>query len=255
MTEWSASNLFHWQYSESNMKSKVLWESHCHAQFEMICVLEGDISILLEGRSYRLTAGQSAVIPPLYYHTVTSNKKGLYRRVTLLFDLTSIPSPLRPHFTKKDASLSIFFSPRPAELETVCKEKNRSLYEPLVQSMTVQLLYDDMRAEHAAASEIDETLQKVISYIDTHLGEKLLLCDLAACATCSESTVSHLFAEKMKISPKQYILQKKLALAEKLIRGDTPATLAAIQVGYDNYSNFYRMYRKHFGTIPTKDKK
>ena len=59
----------------------------------------------------------------------------------------------------------------------------------------------------------------------------------------------------MNISPKQYILQKKLALANKLIRDGTPATVAAMQVGYDNYSNFYRMYQKRVSHRPTENKK
>ena len=245
---------FEWQYYESNIDHKVLWESHCHPRFEMLCVLEGDVSVLLEGRSFRLTSGQSVVIPPLYYHTITSNKRGRYRRITILFDPDAIPLVLLPHFTEKDANLTIFYSPRMGEMGAAFREEDRRLYEPLLQSVAVQLLYDDLRTEHTATAEIDETLQTVISYIDAHLCDKLPLSDLAASAACSASTVSHLFAEKMKISPKQYILQKKLALAQQLIRSGTPATLAAIQVGYDNYGNFYRMYRKRFGTAPTRTK-
>mgnify|MGYP003307143845 CR=1 FL=1 len=55
----------------------------------------------------------------------------------------------------------------------------------------------------------------------------------------------------MKISPKQYILQKKLALASKLIDEGVPRTVAAMQVGYENYSNFYRMYQKHLHGVPS----
>ena len=65
-----------------------------------------------------------------------------------------------------------------------------------------------------------------------------------------EVTKWHLFEERMKISPKQYILQKKLALANKLIEDGVPPTLAAVRIGYDNYSNFYRMYRKRYGNCP-----
>ena len=255
VTERRQSLPFQWQYYETNIESRVLWESHCHAQFEMLCVLEGDISILLEGRRYRLTERQTVVIPPLCYHTISANKRGSYRRITILFDPDAIPHELRPHFLKKDERLTIFPSPRAEELGEICREENQELYAPLTQSIVIQLLYDDLRAERGNATEIDESLQIILRYIDGHLGKKLTLSDLAACAACSESTVSHLFAEKMKISPKQYILQKKMALAEQLIRTGSPATLAAMQVGYDNYSNFFRMYRKHVGTPPTKKDK
>jgi methylphosphotriester-DNA--protein-cysteine methyltransferase len=68
------------------------------------------------------------------------------------------------------------------------------------------------------------------------------------------SSVCHLFCEQMKISPKQYILQKKLALAGKLIHDGVPPTIAAIRIGYDNYSDFYRMYVKHFKKMPSQYK-
>ena len=49
--------------------------------------------------------------------------------------------------------------------------------------------------------------------------------------------------------------KKKLALANKLIDEGVPRTVAAMQIGYENYSNFYRIYQKHFGTPPSFGKK
>lgn len=45
---------------------------------------------------------------------------------------------------------------------------------------------------------------------------------------------------------------ENLALASKLIDEGVPHTVAAMQVGYDNYSNFCRLYHKHFGKRPEK---
>ena len=99
---------FVFEYMESQLDGSVLWEKHCHAQYEMIAVLEGDISIMLEGIGYRLKENQAVIIPPLLYHSITSNKKGTYRRVTALFDISAIPTVLHPVFLKKDANLAIF---------------------------------------------------------------------------------------------------------------------------------------------------
>ena len=57
----------------------------------------------------------------------------------------------------------------------------------------------------------------------------------------------------MKISVKQYIINKKLAYAASLMRDGVNATDAAAAVGYDNYSNFYKMYKNVFGTSPRDD--
>ena len=244
---------FKFEYIDSNIDTPVLWERHCHAQFEMIAVLEGDISIMLESKSYRLTENQIVIIPPLSYHTITANKKGCYRRVTVLFDLAAIPTVIQPHFLKKNTDIATSFSLQVEKIKKICQEADPSFYAPLAQSLMIQMFYENMQAKQThAVTETDEFLQRVVSYIDQHLCEKILLDDLARHTSRSKSSFCRLFEEKMKISPKQYILQKKLALANKLIGDGMHPTIAAMQVGYENYSDFYRMYRKHFGMSPTK---
>ncbi len=246
-------NGFRLEYIQSVTDTAVLWESHCHTQFEMISVLEGDISIMLEGRSYRLTENQTVIIPPLFYHTITANKNGLYRRVTALFDLSAIPGVLQSKFEKRGADIVISAPPQIKELKRICQEKETSFYAPLAYSLMVQILYNDVLHEQPKNEPAEDGfLKEIISYIDTHLSEKIKLDDLAKHASRSKSSVCHLFEEKMKISPKQYIIQKKLAFAAKIIRDGTLPTHAAMQIGYDNYSDFYRMYQKCFGTSPTK---
>ena len=242
---------FVFEYMESQLDSSVLWENHCHAQYEMIAVLEGDISIMLEGIEYRLQENQAVIIPPLLYHAITANKQGAYRRMTALFDIAAIPRVLQPRFLKKDASLAIFSSDRIEELKRICQAEDRSYYAPLAQSLMIQICYEDAQAKQTDVSaSADDFLQQVITYIDRHLCEKIVLDDLAKHTARSKSSFCHTFQEKMNISPKQYILQKKIAYANKLIRNGTPATAAAMQVGYDNYSDFYRIYQKLTNNSP-----
>lgn len=240
------------EYKESRNDAPIVWENHCHTQYEMIAVLEGDITVMLEGRSYRLNADHAVIIPPLLYHTVAANQRGIYRRITSLFDTDAIPAILRPHFQQKDAMLHVFSSCEGIELKQLCQMNEPLFYEPLGESLMIQLLYREIRDERVEEeAENDEFLQKIIAYIDLHLSERILLDDLALLTSRSRSSVSHLFEEKMNITPKQYILQKKLALAHKLIDGGMLPTIAAMQVGYDNYSNFYRVYRKMFHSSPS----
>ena len=117
----------------------------------------------------------------------------------------------------------------------------------------VQNFYEYIEArQKSTETEADAFLQRSIAYIEGHLSEKILLDDLAKLTSRSKSSFCHLFEEKMKISPKQYILQKKLALANKLIRDGVPATVAAMRVGYENYSNFYRVYKRQFQKSPSR---
>ena len=243
---------FDFEYKEELIDSKVLWESHCHAQYEMISVLDGDIRVVLEGKSYPLTANQTAIIPPLLYHTIVTNKKGRYRRVRVFFDISAIPPILRPYFSEITSEVLIFPCFSAVELKKICLSDRAAFYEPLAESLMVQIFYDGIRlGESRPTANIDAALQEILDYIDAHLCEKICLDDIALHTARSKSSVCHSFEEKMKVSPKQYILQKRLALADRLMRDGVPPCEAAMRVGYENYSNFYRMYKKHFKESPT----
>lgn len=243
------------EYSNSNVTDFVLWESHCHAQFELIGVLEGDISITVEGKSYRLSDGQAVIVPQLVYHTIRANKKGIYHRVTALFDQGAIPNVIRHLFERRNNEVSVFYCARLDELKKVCRQNNSNIYAPLIDSLMTQIFYDDIESTQSESiASTDEFLQKAIEYIDKNLSSKITLDDIAEYTSRSKSSFCHLFEKKMKISPKQYILQKRLALASKLISEGTSPTETAIRIGYENYSNFYRMYMKHFGKSPSENK-
>ena len=237
---------FLFEYLESYVEDTVLWERHCHIFFEMITVLEGWITIVVEGQSYTVKRNQTIIIPPLCYHTVSAEQKGVYRRITATFYAEAIPSEIFDPFTASLAKILPFQCNCLKELKEICTAENPTFYAPLANSLMIRAFYDCIDREHSSVQDkTEDTIQKLILYIDEHIEEKILLEDLAACITQSKSSIGHMFQEKMNISPKQYILQKKLAYAEKLIREGIPITAAAKQVGYDNYSNFYRMYRKH----------
>ena len=249
---------FEFTYSENHVETHVLWDRHCHARYEMIGVLEGDISIMLEGRSYRLTENQLIMIPPLFYHTVTANKEGDYKRITAQFDIQAIPAVLRKDFQAMDAEPVIFTSAALRDMAVCFEEEPDPYFVPLVDSLMVPLFYSRLRAVPAAPGrdaddEADAFLLRIVEYVDEHLCERITLEHLARHTARSQSFVCHRFEEKMGIPPGQYILRKKMAYAQKLIKEGQPATLVAAQIGYKNYGTFYRIYTKHFHKLPSKD--
>ena len=202
-----------------------------------------------------LKENQIIIIPPLIYHTIASNKKGNYKRLTSLFDIDAIPLEIKEKFTEKVSQFNVFSSQNIDNLKMICNA-NSSVFAPLSHSIMIQAFYDAILSEQIETyRETDEFLKQIINYIDYNLCKNITLDDLANYTSRSKSSVCHLFEEKMNISPKQYIIQKKLALANKLISDGTPPSVASIKVGYDNYSTFWRIYRKHFSSAPSKTKK
>lgn len=246
------------EYKQSIPGRNSIMERHCHALFEVIAVLQGDINVILEDGSYRCVSDQLVVIPPLAYHSVSANQGAEYRRVKILFRREWIPAAIEADFVSKAAAgpivgdLQTGAALKTLEQALTCEAADR--YLPLLKSLLVQLLYccADRRTT-ASPREVDITLQRIIRYIEKHIHEKILLDEIAGDLYVSKSSICHLFAQKMNISIKQYILQKKMAYAAQLMQNGMSALEASRSVGYENYSNFYRVYRKTYQKPPSGD--
>lgn len=239
-------------YSEGDTNNATLRENHCHIRFELISVIGGSIDIMVEGRAYRCSKGECAVIAPLTYHSVSVTNSGEYKRITALFDASALPEAVSGRLAKRSSESPIFrhstFSSLSEELVQVIISGDEENYSPLANAIATKMLYtcaDGTAAKHNETAQSNEgLLERVIRYIDANIEKKLTLDDIAQAHFISRSSLCHVFSERMQISPKQYIIQKKMAYASMLIANGASATHAARTVGYDNYSNFYRMYKK-----------
>ncbi|MBQ4050975.1 MAG: helix-turn-helix domain-containing protein, partial [Oscillospiraceae bacterium] len=68
----------------------------------------------------------------------------------------------------------------------------------------------------------------------------------------SLSRFSHLFREKMGISPHRFILSRRMEEAKKLLTySSMTVSEIAKSIGFDDPSYFSRIFRKHTGHVPT----
>ncbi len=246
-------------YREGNLQSEHIFENHCHARYEIIAVIEGEIRIVIDNRRYDLKSGEIALIPPLKYHSVFTLGGVLYKRITVFFDKSFIPKEIFSDFLYKtekhpvasnEMISSIFHG-----IKDIFCESEKEKFLPFAKSLLTQAFYIHTYKDTTSIHEkINPQIIKITEYVDSHIGEKILLDDIANNIFVSKSTVCHLFSSEMKISLKQYILQKKLSYAARLIEDGVSASEAAGLVGYDNYANFYKMYVKIFGISPGKTK-
>jgi AraC-like DNA-binding protein/quercetin dioxygenase-like cupin family protein len=242
---------FHMQYKNDVIENSLLWENHCHDQLEMIVVFEGEINVTLEGRDFGLSSGEMIVVPPLCYHTISAKKRGSYRRLTVLFDPFVVPKTLSDIFIEGEPCVREVGEHISGKLQNIFSKDISEFYAPLADGLTTELLYEPPIKKPCTDPYTDENLSKMLTYIDGHIAKKLTLEDIASHASLSVSSVCHIFADKMKISPGKYILKKKMALASSLMRSGVPASVVAAQVGYSDYSGFYKIYKKHTGSAPS----
>ena len=184
-------------YKDEETRGGVLWESHCHACFELIAVFEGEVTLTLEGRKTTLKGGSVTVVPPLVYHTVAVNENAHYRRATVLFDLAALPLPLKERFIARAQSGNPLYSSDLERLQKVAPRANDEFYRPLAESLLTELLYEYTEAKETEKRDaLDLFLRKTLEYIDAHLCEKISLDELSLHAACSKSSLCHRFHEK-----------------------------------------------------------
>lgn len=136
------------------------------------------------------------------------------------------------------------------------EQQNRSPgWEVAMLGHVLSLMIQIFRAAYGKVSTVtgiekQELLNAILSYVEAHLSEKITLESVASHFFVSTSTVTHLFNKKMGISFYRYVMQRRLWTARNLIREGIPMEKIAVQVGFGEYSSFYRAFRQEFHMSP-----
>jgi AraC-like DNA-binding protein len=101
-----------------------------------------------------------------------------------------------------------------------------------------------------------EIADKVKRYVDEHYHEKLSLDDLTEAVYLSPYYLSHLFKAETGCSPIQYVINRKMEIARKLLaHPDLTVSQVAKQVGYESIHYFSRLFAAVEGVSPTSYRK
>ena len=93
-------------------------------------------------------------------------------------------------------------------------------------------------------------LEQIAAYVDANLTEKLTLKVISAQCGVSVSTVTQLFQKKAATTFHDFLTQRRMEAARKLIWEGTPLEQVGKQVGYRDHSTFYRAFRRYFRLSP-----
>ena len=145
--------------------------------------------------------------------------------------------------------------------QSACREAKirQEGYEACISSITVQLLIHLTRAcTHSKATEPltekKELLDELIRYIEDHLAEKITLKSAATDFYISERAYRACSAK----NGRQLLPVRNPAPADcrktRIINGDSLETIGE-QVGFSDYSTFYRAFKQAFSISPQQFKK
>lgn len=238
--------------------------NHTHEQAEFYMFLGGHAVFHVEGTAYDLRPGDVLIMRPAESHYVEPDVSMPYERIAIQFplDLFRDFDPgnllLKP-FTEHPAGVrnrypaSAFTKDLKAAYFDRLEEQSgeRFLLPALFGALTeISVAFD--RAE-SPASPLETAEREWIRYINEHLREPLSLKSLSTVFYVSESSLERRFKKATGASILQYISTKRLMKARSLLRQGARPTEVFRDVGFSDYSSFFRAYRKKFGTSPKKD--
>ncbi|HXV32144.1 MAG TPA: AraC family transcriptional regulator [Sinorhizobium sp.] len=115
-------------------------------------------------------------------------------------------------------------------------------------------LYDDVFGSHPVLSEEYRRMQHVIDHILANLEKPLPVEELARVSGLSRAHFSRAFAASEGMPPAEFVLQKRLQRAVKLLTkaASLPVKEVAIMSGFEDPNYFAKVFRRVFGASPTE---
>lgn len=242
---------------------------HSHNYIEILyCRTSDGVEYLIGSDRYRLQKGDIVFIPPGMSHRPIMPEKLTvpYERDVLWVStefmemfLQTFPdetllsrdhgTPIRTAGTRWEFMGDLF---RQGVLE---EEEKRPGWEAAVMGNTLTIFANMKRIyiERSAGTmkaEKPELLDRIMAHIEKYYATHITIDDLARRFYVSNSTISHLFKQKMGVSVYRYITQRRLIAAKSLIAEKMPMEEISQQVGFADYSTFYRAFKQEFGISP-----
>lgn len=114
-------------------------------------------------------------------------------------------------------------------------------------------VYDELRKrgfEEGKESKKSELSAQLVRYIESHLSEDITLDDLAKYTNYSVAHISRIFKEVTNNTLVGYINEKRMQKAQNLLREEISIKEVAVEVGFNNYSYFYKTFKRKTGFSP-----
>lgn len=96
-------------------------------------------------------------------------------------------------------------------------------------------------------------IKKALHFMNTEYINGITVSQVAELLNLDRSYFSTIFREKMRVSPREYLIHLRLDKAAELmtVYGESPST-AGISVGYPDLYHFSKIFKQHFGVSPKK---
>jgi AraC-like DNA-binding protein len=253
------------------------FDFHFHDFNKIIIFISGNVTYLIEGIAYKLKPWDILLVSSSEIHKTIIDTGGTYERMIIWVNsnfLISHDSPGSSLLTcfaiaSKEKRNILRLNPELLRqgkyiLTQLKAEYNNDDFgnQVLKNSLFLQFIVYLNRLylhpetiKQQADGDYDESIGKVLSHINENLSEDMSIEGLAARFYMSKYHLMHKFKGQTGYTIHSYILQKRLIMANLLIKSGKTITEACAECGFRDYSSFIRAFKKMYGLSPKKHHK
>ncbi len=228
---------------------------HQHSSFELLYVMQGEGTFLIESTSYQFTDRTVFLIPPGKYHVMKIPPQQNYERCIVNFSPELLPHCMKDTgilCKKADAAFGELFLKADKYADDYPPEPLYTLLLSFLSEALILLAYEKGKAEFKT-TQLPKAVTDAIEIIEKNKDQPLTAGDIAKRLFVSETYLHHIFSRTMNISLMRYLRIKKMYLArEYLLRGTRPSEVCTL-LGYKDYPTFFKNYRAVFNASPSED--
>lgn len=250
------------KYQHKITQENFYLKAHSHNDYEIIFFNEGDVSYTIENKKYQLSKYDLVITRPTQHHNLIINNKCVYDRYNALFSADGF-------FAKIVSSIAKEVDVINCADDTVIIESFKKLdyyednytteeFENLLLTILTEVLYKVKYKNLQTIVEykpLPEIIKKAIEYINDNLFTIKDVSEISGALFVSKNYFFRVFKQELKISPKKYIVNKRLLHAQNLLRAGEKPTSVYLDCGFDNYTSFYKQYALQFGYSPSREYK
>ena len=247
-------NAFHVHY-----ETRLTFPSHIHRSYELVVVLDGEMTATINSVQYPLHRGDALIIFPHQSHSYRSTAPN--RVLVFIFSPGCVPS--FHHMVAQSVPVHPVYSLNGAIMMRVCDDVHQDSYrafekEVLDPMMSKGVLYSllapclqQCTMVHRSASTEGNLLEQILLLIDSTPLERLSLNSIASELGYEYTYISKFFKQGIGMSFTNYVNQYRIHCACQILRDQDCKMLdVSMRVGYNNLRSFNHNFKKIVGITP-----
>lgn len=245
---------------------------HCHNAYEVYYFRGGEVDYMVEGTKYEPAPDSILLLSPHMFHGVKVRSEKPYCRFTVHFDSyvlgidrrklllssfgTVMQTPGQKIYYENVSRYQIpFYLDRLQEYRQIPDPEMREQMIIIGIESLLAAILNMVQSENAVREDpCPDNISEIIWYLNRNLKEPISLDMISERFFISKHHLNKVFRKATGTTVVDYLIRKRISMAQHLLINGYSAQEAAAEVGFDDYSAFYRSYVRVTGHSPAQDK-